>query len=199
MGKRTRGYQVKVTMLILLLMTTLTTIGLVNALWRENLHVVGIVETAVWRQAIGSFKIVKPIGYDESRAVMGSIENDRQSLVLVCTNVSSGWHVWVGLVIHNEGNIPTVVESSDVWINGADVESFDIKMYFYGPYDRGDFTTVWRGVKIDDLPFEGSNSLGDVVLMPSQKAVVWIEFKCHQETLINEVVISVTIRYSIKL
>lgn len=199
MGRRMRTHYVKVTLLVLLLMTALATAGLASALWREDLHIIGRVETAVWRQAIGSFKVVKPVGYDESRAITSSIENGEQTLVLACANISSGWHVWAGLLIQNVGNIPTTVELPTIWINGASIGHFDVKVYFYGPYDRGGFTAVWGGVKINDLPFEGSKGSGDIVLMPNQKAVVWIEFKYDQEALIDETIISITIRYGIKL
>ncbi|MEM4652931.1 MAG: hypothetical protein QW535_02365 [Candidatus Nezhaarchaeales archaeon] len=202
MSKKVIAYHVKVTILVMLMIAALAAIGLASALWMEDLYIVGRVETAVWRQAIGSFKVVKPIGYDENRTIGGSIESGGQTLTLHCANISSGWHIWVGLVIQNLGSVPTSVDSPLIGINGVEVEHFDVidvKTYFYGPYDRGDFTAVWGGVKIDDLPFEGSKNPGEVVLMPNQKAVIWIELEYYQESLIDEAVIGITIRYSMRL
>lgn len=197
MSRKLKVHYVKVTLLVLLIMAALATAGLASALWREDLYIIGRVETAVWRQAIGSFKVVKPVGYDENRSIIGSIENGGQTLTLACANVSSGWRVWIGLVIQNVGNIPTTVESPVIRMSSLDVESFNVEVHVYGPYDRGDFTVVWGGVKIDNLPFEGSKNPGDVVLMPNQKAVVWIGLRYDQELIINEVLISITLQYTI--
>jgi len=196
--RKNRGlYRSKALVLALLPLLALALTGLTSGLWKEDLRIVGRVETAVWGQAIGSTKVVTPIGYDEERAIVGEVINDYQTLVLVCANVSSGWRAWAGLLIQNVGTVPTRVEAPIVSIEGASVDGFEVEAFFYGPYDRGDHKEVWGGVKIDDLPFEGFKGPGEVVLWPDQKAVIWIKLEYELDFTADQAVISITIQYDL--
>ncbi|MEM2442973.1 MAG: hypothetical protein QXH97_05910 [Candidatus Bathyarchaeia archaeon] len=82
-------------------------------------------------------------------------------------------------------------------IVGADIQNFTINIYYYGPYDRGDFGEVWGGVKMEDLPFGNSKEAGKIILEPNQKAVIWIEFSYKKSALIDETTIYITIQYNV--
>ena len=201
--KRRRGKSLRCTEVLALALAPLLALaltGLASALWKEDLYIVGRVETAVWRQEIGSTKVVKPVGYDEGRAIASEVVNDHQTLVLKCANVSSGWHVWAGLLIQNVGTVPTRVLAPAIAIeaiDGAPTGGFEVKEFFYGPYDRGDHKEVWGGVKINDLPFSEWKGPGEVVLWPNQKAVIWVELRYEGELAIDQAIIRITIRHDL--
>ncbi|RLI28623.1 hypothetical protein DRO58_01755 [Candidatus Bathyarchaeota archaeon] len=175
-----------------LILLTLT--GMAYTHWADRVEIIGVVETGKWRPEIGSYKIVTPVGYDEENPVNGEISEDKQSLLVTCANVSEGWNIWVGLIIANEGTIPVEMGEPGIYIRPLDQsESFNVEIYLYGPYDRGGHTEVWGGVKMEDLPFEG-NVTGSIILNPSQKAVVWIEFTFEGDEVIDEARIIITIR-----
>ncbi|MBS7610325.1 hypothetical protein KEJ19_07195 [Candidatus Bathyarchaeota archaeon] len=97
-----------------------------------------------WNQGIGSDKVVKPLGYDENRSIADEIINGNQMLQLTCLNISDGWHIWAGLVIQNDGTVPTSVEKPIIQMLGAydHQQSFSINTYFYGPFEHGGYAEV---------------------------------------------------------
>lgn len=191
---RHRGYIPKITALMLVPVIALATLGVTYSHWRETLQITGTINTGKWHQSIGSSKVVKPVGYDENHPIEDEILPDGRTLQLRCKNVSGGWHIWVGLIIQNDGTVPTSVEEPNIQIN-HNQEGFTIKTYFYGPYERGEHIEVWGGVKIDDLPFEPWEDA--VNLNPGQKAVIWIEFECISKEELNIVEIQITIDYDL--
>ena len=191
----------KLTALMLIPMIALAIIGVTYSHWQETLQIIGTVTMGKWHQNIGSSKVVKPVGYDENRSITEEILADEQTLQLTCANVSNGWHIWAGLLIHNDGTVPTSVDEPIIQIIGADnyQQNFIINTYFYGPFERGGHTEVWGRVKMDDLPFTPWKDAG-IILNPSQKAVIWIEFEfdsADQELVIDMVEIQIEIQYSL--
>jgi len=184
----------RLTALILIPLILLTLTGMAYTHWADRVEIIGVVKTGKWRPEIGSYKIVTPVGYDEKNPVNGKISEDKQSLLVTCANVSEGWNIWVGLIIANEGTIPAEISEPDIYIWPTDQSGgFNVETYLYGPYDRGEHTEVWGGVKMEDLPFEG-NVTGSITLNPSQKAVIWIEFTFEGDEVIDEACIIITIR-----
>lgn len=196
--KRGGAYNPKIIMLMLLPLIALTATGVTYALWQENLYIIGRIETAVWGQSIGSTKIVTPVGYDENRSIENSVINGGKTLRLICANISRGWNIWAGILIQNDGTVPTSVDQPIIEVSGAEIQDFTINIYYYGPYNRGEHTrSVWGGVKIKDLPFRDWKGPGGIILNPGQKAVIWINFKYMSEDLIDWAEIKITIQYSI--
>ena len=199
MRKRRGGaYNPKIMILMLLPLIALTVASATYALWQENLNIIGRIETAVWSQSIGSSKIVTPRGYDENRSIISSIINNGKTLKLICANISSGWNIWAGILIQNDGTIPTSVDQPAIEISGAEKQDFTINIYYYGPYNKGEHAkSVWGGVEIGKLPFSDWKEPGEIILNPGQKSVIWINFEYEPESLIEQIEIEITIRYSI--
>ena len=188
----------KLTALMLIPIMALAMLGITYGYWREKLQITGTVTIGKWHQIIGSSKIVKPAGYDENRSIVGEILPNRQIFQLICANVSDGWHIWVGLLIQNNGTIPTSVKEPSIHIN-YNQNNFTIKTYFYGPYERGEHKEVWGKVKMYNLPFEGWK-WADITLNSYQKAVIWIEFEFNctdQKLVVDMIEIQITIQYDL--
>jgi len=181
----------KILTLIVSIIIALTITGLAYSHWQERITIIGTITTGRWGLSIGSSKVVTPIGYDENRSIEDSIVNGNRTLRLICANISSGWHIWAGILIQNDGTIPTSVKEPMIEVVGAD---FTINIYYYGPYDGGNFKEVWGGVKMEDLPFGNSKEAGKITLEPNQKAVIWIEFSYEKSALIDETTIHITIQ-----
>jgi len=202
--KRARRQKEKLTAVTLIPIIALAILGVAYSHWQQTLFITGTVTTGRWHQSIGSEKVVKPVGYDENRSITEEILPSNQTLQLTCANISDGWHIWAGLVIHNDGTVPTSVEQPLIMfigVNGFE-QNFTIKAYFYGPYERGGHTEVWKHVTMDDLPFSGWKSPGEIILNPGQTAVVWIEFKfsyTDSDLVINPVQIDITIQYDLAI
>jgi len=202
MSRRRYGQHTqKLTALMLIPLIAMVILGITYSHWQQTLSITGTVTTGKWHQSIGSDKVVKPVGYDENRSIIDTILPDNQTLQLLCANVSDCWHIWAGLVIHNDGTVPTSVDAPIIQIIGADgyQQNFTINTYFYGPYERGRHTEVWGKVKMDDLPFTPWKEAG-IILNPEKTAVIWIEFKfdyTDPELVINPVGIRVTIQYDL--
>jgi len=194
----------KLTALMLIPIVALAIIGLAYSHWQETLTITGTVTTGRWHQSIGSDKVVKPVGYDENRSITDIILPNNQTLQLTCANISDCWHIWAGLVIHNDGTVPTSVDEPIIQIIGADgyQQNFTINTYFYGPYERGGHTDVWKNVTMSALPFDGSKDAGVIILNAGQTAVIWIEFKfnyTNPELVIDHVEIQITIQYDLAI
>ncbi len=194
----------KLTALMLIPIVALAIIGLAYSHWQQTLTITGTVTTGRWHQSIGSDKVVKPVGYDENRSITDIILPNNQTLQLTCANISDCWHIWAGLVIHNDGTVPTSVDEPIIQIIGADgyQQNFTINTYFYGPYERGGHTDVWKNVTMSALPFDGSKDAGVIILNAGQTAVIWIEFKfnyTNPELVIDHVEIQITIQYDLAI
>ena len=193
----------KLAALILIPIIALAILGITYSHWQEKLYITGTVTTGRWHQSIGSDKVVKPVGYDETRSITDQIIDEAQTLQLTCANISDGWHIWTGLVIHNDGTVPTSTEQPIIRFTGAEgyEQNFNINTYFYGPYERGGHIEVWGNVQMEDLPFTQWKEAG-IILDPGQTAVIWIEFKFNHtdsDLIINTVEIDITIQYHLAI
>jgi len=195
--KRKGAINNKILAMTVSIIVALTITGLAYSHWQERITIIGTITTGRWGQSIGSSKVVTPKGYDENRSIKERIINDGQTLMLICANISSGWHIWAGILIQNEGTTPTSVEQPIIEVIGANIQDFTINIYYYGPYDRGNFKEVWGGVKMEDLPFKNWKEAGKIILEPNQKAVIWIEFSYENSAVIGETTIYITIQYNI--
>jgi hypothetical protein len=198
MRRNHRQHTPKLTALILIPLIALAILGISYSHWQEILTITGTVTTGKWGLTIGSDKVVKPVGYDENRSITDEILPGNQTLHLICHNISHCWHIWVGLVIHNEGILPTTVKEHTIQITGATgyEQNFTITTYYYGPYNDGEFVVVWGGVKMDDLPFPGNQTL-PIPLNPGQTAITWTDLKFNSTDptlLLDPVHIYITIR-----
>ena len=192
----------KLTSLILIPIIALAILGITYSHWQETLRITGTVTIGEWHQSIGSDKVVKPVRYDENRSITDQIIDDAQTLQLTCANISDGWHIWAGLVIHNDGTVPTSTEEPTIQFTGTNSyeQNFNITTYFYGPYDDGDFTEVWAGhINMTNLPFTPWKESG-ITLNPGQTTVIWIEFKFNctdPQLVVDPVEIRITIQYEL--
>jgi hypothetical protein len=202
---RHRGqYSAKLKILPLIPIIALAIIGIAYSHWQQALWIAGTVTTGRWHQSIGSERVIKPVGYDENRSIREEILPSNQTLQLTCANISDGWHIWAGLVILNDGTVPTTVKQPTIIFIGADgyEQNFTVYTYFYGPYNDGEFTGVWAGhLNMTDLPFKPYYGPG-IPLNPGQTAIIWVEFKfnyTNPDLIINPVQIRITIQYDLAI
>jgi len=188
------------TAVIIILLTLLILTGISHAYWRDKLEIVAVVETGRWISKIHSYKIATPPGYSEHSPVTATIGEDGQCLKVTCVNVSRGWHIWVGLLVVNDGTIPVKILSPQVLIKPIDLNgNFTVNIYLYGPYSSRDYVEAWDGIDAKNLSLEGS--VKTVTLKPSQKAVIWIKFTFNGDNEINieEVRIHIMIRHGVNI
>ena len=188
------------TAVIIILLTLLILTGISYAYWRDKLEIVAVVKTGRWISKIHSYKIVPPPGYGEHSQVTAIIGEDCQCLNVTCVNVSTGWHIWIGILVANDGTVPVKILNPQVLITPRDLsENFTVNTYLYGPYSRGDHIKIWDEVNMEDLPFNGS--VETVALNPSQKAVIWIKFTFNGDNEINieKVWIDIMIRHGVNI
>ena len=197
------------TAIVLILLTLLILIGISQAYWRDRLRIVGIVKTGKWTPKIGSYKIVTLPDYDEHGLITATIREKRQCLEVTCRNVSTGWYIWVGLLVVNDGTVPVKILSPQVSIEPIDLnENFTVNTYLYGPYSSGDHIEAWDGIDTKNLSSYGSvktitlNPVKAVTLKPSQKAVIWIKFTFNGDNEVHDtrkVVLHITIRHGVNI
>ncbi len=167
----------------LTLVLTVMVTGSALALWSDTLRLNVTVKTGDHDPRIGSYKVFKCTGCchgcgaeDDEVAMF----HDRLELNLSlsgCSHDHSDGHgmaVWVGLVLENEGTVPSTLTS--IQVTGMPGNMSIGGVYVYGPYDDGSFAQeVWAHEDCSTLPPSDPGTLG-VGFMPGEKLVVWIEF-----------------------
>ncbi|MCS7386225.1 MAG: hypothetical protein NDF55_05750 [archaeon GB-1867-005] len=161
-----------------ILLIVLVISGFAYSHWNEILQISGKIKMGHFYVKIGSYKAVVP---KEFRRV-APIEDDQMVLIdpytlkVMCENVCSGWYAWIGLVVCNDGTLPAKIKAIHVvFENQSELQDYlETEIYFYGPFDRGDFKVVWGHVEADDLPFNDAVA-PPIFFDPSQKVIVWIK------------------------
>jgi len=202
MRRRFRQHTPKLTALILIPLIALAILGITYSHWQQILTITGTITTGKWGTEIGSYKVLYPHGYDEQMPISDQLLSGNQTLQITIENTTSSWYMWVGLVIPNDGILPAQVKTPiyKYLLNSINIESyFTNTTYFYGPFDRGDFNTVWDGTQIKDLPPPESTNppfttpppqTPPITLETSQKAIIWtkITFKTTDPTIIGQTI-----------
>ena len=138
---------------MLIPLIALATLGTSYSLWQETLTITGTINMGYVSLVIGSEKVLVPTGegYDEHHLVTYYTILDR--IVVTCENVTSGWQIAIGLLMHNEGTLPLIVNDVSLTFENAEdiMQYFTITTYYYGSYATGaDFNSlgVWGGIEI---------------------------------------------------
>jgi len=153
------------------------------SMWSDRLEISAKIKTAQSNIHITSYKAM---GFGENRngrclAIEGhvTLSMDGKKAITVFTNITLGWHGWIGLVISNDGSFPKDVSRPSIAIP----INFTSRVFLYGPYRSPGNTPIWGSVDIcamtDNLrgtgnPFPGENSRSSVYLEPGYKAISWI-------------------------
>ena len=96
-----------------------------------------------------------------------------------------GWYIWVGLVIHNQGVPPVLVDVPTYEFSDSNgiAGNFTHDEYFYGPFIKGEFANikndprVWDGIKYYDLPSTYPQTTPPVRLEHCEKLILWIKLQ----------------------
>lgn len=179
MRRHRRQYAEKLTALMLIPIIALAILGVTYSHWQETLTITGTIKTGYVNLVIGSEKVLVPPGegYDENHQITYYKTPDNHTLVVICKNVTSGWRIAIGLLMHNEGTLSLTVKNVSIAFQNAEgiMQYFNVTTYYYGPYPTGtNFNKlgVWDGIKIDDIPVEG-NVTTPIPLDPCQHAISW--------------------------
>ncbi len=136
--------------------------GLTYSHWQDTTCIQGTVKMGHVNLVIDSEKVLVPRGegYDENHPVTYYKTPGKRTLVVTCENVTSGWRIAIGLLMHNEGTLPLTVKSVSITLKNTDdiIEYFNITTYYYGPYPIGtnfNSLNVWDGIEINQIPVEG--------------------------------------------
>jgi len=177
--RRHRQHGEKITALTLIPIIALAILGITYSHWQQTLTITGTIKTGYVNLVIGSEKVLVPQGegYDENHAVTYYKTSDNYTLVVTCVNVTRGWRIAIGLLMHNEGTLPLNVKNVSLTLENVEgiMEYFNITTYYYGPYPTGtNFNQLgaWNGIKIDNIPVDG-NVTTPILLDPCQHAISW--------------------------
>lgn len=167
------------TLLIPLMLILLS--SLVYATWQDNVTKTCNITAGKVDIEIGSWK--RRIENDWVNTI--TITQPDEDNLEISAEVSPGWYIWIGLIIHNKGTLPvmidlptyTIIDSYEVW------NYFTHKEYFYGPYHIGDeyVRQVWDGIILAQFdPEQGVIGVtpipyGDfpIQLDPCHKLIAW--------------------------
>ena len=149
--------------------------------WQETLTITGTITVGYANLVISSEKVLVPPGegYDEHHPITYYKTSDNHTLVITCVNVTSGWRIAIGLLMHNEGTLPLNVKNVSLTFENANsiMEYFNITTYFYGPYSTGtNFNQLgaWDGIKINQIPVGGYLEPPiSIPLNPCEHAISW--------------------------
>jgi hypothetical protein len=174
-----RQHTQKLTALILIPLIALAILGITYSHWQETLTITGTIKTGYVNLVIGSEKVLVPTGegYDENHPITYYKTSDKHTLIVTCKNVTNGWRIAIGLLMHNEGTLPLNVEGVSLTLEDAEgvMQYFNITTYYYGPYPTGtNFNRLgaWDGIKIGDIPVNGYVP-PPIPLNPCQHAISW--------------------------
>jgi hypothetical protein len=178
--KRKHGGQIsKLTALMLIQIVALAMLGIAYSHWQETLTITGTIKTGYVNLVIGSEKVLVPRGegYDENHPITYYKTPDNHILIVTCENVTSGWRIAIGLLMHNEGTLPLIVKDVSLTFENAEgiMEYFTITTYYYGSYPTGtNFNQLgaWDGIKIEDAPVNGYVT-PPMPLDPCEHAISW--------------------------
>lgn len=176
----------------LILVLTVMVTGSALALWGDTLRINVTVKTGGHDPVIESYKVFKCTGCCQGCGAEDSevtMHPDRLELNITLgdrcscgdshddSRSSHGGHhemtVWVGLVLENEGTVPSTLVSIQVagMPDGMSIGG----VYVYGPYNDGSFAReAWAHENCSTLPPSDPGTLG-TGFMPGEKLVVWIE------------------------
>jgi hypothetical protein len=179
--KRAGRHKEKLTALILVPIIALAILGVTYSHWQETLTITGTIKTGYVNLVIGSEKVLVPCGegYDENHPITYHKTSDNHTLIVTCENVTSGWRIAIGLLMHNEGTLPLTVKNVSLAFENADgiMEYFNINTYYYGPYPTGtNFNQLgaWDGIEINQIPVEGYLEPPiSIPLNPCEHAISW--------------------------
>jgi len=171
---------------LVLIMMAIT--GYAYSHWSDSIYISGTIKMAHRRTIIDSYKVLSP--YDDD-LITKELSADNRTLQISSENVFASWYAWVGLKIHNTGTLPVKVKAPTYDFVPDNAEnSFEIEIYFYGPYTGGAIPKeVWAHAKVDTLPVLPSDP--PPIINPCQHAIVWI--KLHSVDNLGAVQISITV------
>jgi hypothetical protein len=177
--RHSRRHPGKLIALTLIPVIALAILGITYSHWQETLTITGTITTGYVKLVIGSEKVLVPQGegYDEYHPITYYKTPDNHTLIIICKNVTNGWRIAIGLLMHNEGTLPLKVEDVSLTLENAEgvMQYFNITTYYYGPYPTGtNFNKLgaWDGIKIGDIPVSGYVP-PPIPLDPCQHAISW--------------------------
>jgi hypothetical protein len=165
------------------LILLVATMAQAHSLWSDTLGTRAVVETGYTGGNITSYKAhgVPDPTDPLCRASEGnvSLELGGSRAVVVFYNISQGWIAWIGLVVSNDGTLPTRILEPSVGL----ASNFTHEPYIYGPFQAPGTSGAWGGVDPCEIynetlvygePFPSIGSSPQVLIDPGQKAIVWI-------------------------
>jgi len=183
----------KIITLLIIPLLLIPTISYVYAHWTDTVFKQYKFHFFCVESEIKSYKVLTERKYNDDKITVYPTAEELEEMGGTSTlQISSiipepGWYIWIGLVIHNQGIPPVLVdeptfEFSDP--NGV-ADWFTHREYYYGPFNKGEFATadpyVWDGIKYYELPPDYPQTTPPVRLEHCEKLILWIKLELSAE------------------
>jgi len=151
----------KISALFLVCLVSLAITGYAYSHWADMLTIVGNIQTGNIKITIDNEKIIPETTHWKSTT---------NKTVYIETSITTGWQIWVGIIIKNIGTVPVTINYKITTNNPPYETYFGNETYFYGPYTTDPPNTLWDS--FDTLnPQTGETPPIDLPV--NQKLVVW--------------------------
>lgn len=178
---------------LIVLATVLSIVGYTYAHWTDTIRINGSIKMAHTLVDIKSEKVLMSRDVQKYSSVTYEVSADRHTISIYSENLKPCWHIWIGLVIQNQGTLPGKVKPPEIVFEGLPIleDHFATTEYFYGPYpEETGFGSleIWGKVVIGEhlksdgnIAFTTPPTPTPFTLNPTEKAVVWIWIHCQSD------------------
>jgi len=168
--KQQKGINQKISALFLVCLVSLAITGYTYSHWTDILTIVGNIQTGKIEITIDNQKLIPDIGYSKT---------PDNKTVTISTEITTGWQIWVGIIIKNKGTVPVTITYKLTTSDKTHEIYFRNETHFYGPY-----TTippqVWDNLNQTNPPPPSGEQTPPIDLPAGDKLVVWQKIRLEE-------------------
>ena len=160
--KQLKRINEKIATLFLICLISLAITGYTYSHWTDILTILGTINTGNLKITIDNQKLIPDIGYSKT---------PDNKTVTISAEITTGWQIWVGIIIKNNGTTPATITYTITTNNTSTWQTyFTHNEYFYGPYATNPPPDKWENVPTPPP----SGGLSSPPELPAQnKLVTW--------------------------
>jgi len=186
----------KIYVTFMLLIITVSIIGITYAHWADTIHIFGTAKIAHIKMTIISYKNLTSCCVKKYSNITSELSPDGHTLTITGTGLKPCWFIWIGLKTQNQGSLPAYIKPPEYSFDDPnDLKNcFETKEYYYGPYPEAEgpanpIHNVWGGVKVSwrgplkpdgTVTFPNPTNTPPFIVQPGEKVIIWIWI--HVET-----------------
>lgn len=154
----------KIATLFLICLISLTITGYTYSHWTDTLTIFGTINMGNLKIAIDDEKLIPDNGYSKT---------PDNKTITISAAITTGWQIWVGLVIENNGTLPVTITHEATATNDIQYKGyFQNETHFYGPY-----TTIppeaWDDLNGTNPPPPSGEKTPPIDVPKGDRLVVW--------------------------